>query len=369
MARSNVIGVDASRITVGRLTGTETYTHQLLRAIHDLEPPDQIELYLNANRPPANISLPGRPVCIPFPRLWTHLRLSTEMARRRPGVLFIPAHVVPLIHPRTVVTIHDLGYLFHPETHPANDRRMLDCTTRWSVRAATRVIAISSATKNDLIHRYGVPPEKIDVVHHGVAREFQPAGADEIARVRAQHGLPERYLLSVGTLHPRKNYGRLASAVAELNRSGLDFTLAIAGKRGWMSDQVEREIAEAGAGDRVRMLGYVEDGDLPALYSGAAVYCQPSLYEGFGMPLLEAMACGVPVLAANGSALPEVGGDAALYHDPLGIPELANGLRKLTTNSELRTELIAKGRTRAATFTWEQCAVQTLEILRGVRDA
>jgi glycosyltransferase involved in cell wall biosynthesis len=369
VAQPRAIGIDASRLTVGRLTGTETYTYQLLRAIARLAPPDEFDIYLNTDRPPADMSLPGRPVCIPFPRFWTHLRLSAEMILRRPGTLFVPAHVVPLIHPPTVVTIHDLGYLSHPESHPASALRMLDWTTRWSVRVAKRMIAISNATKLDLIRHYRVPADTIDVVHHGVAPEFRPATRGEIERIRTRYRLPERYLLAVGTVQPRKNYGRLAAAVAALNRDDVDFTLAIAGKPGWMFDQVEREIAASGAGDRVRLLGYVEDRDLPALYSGASVYCQPSLYEGFGMPVLEAMACGVPVLAANTSALPEVGGEAALYHDPLDPAAIADGLRRLIGDSELRTELTIKGATRSAEFTWERCAGQTVEILRRVRDA
>lgn len=366
MARSRVIGIDASRLEVDRLTGTETYTSQLLRALDRLEPPDEIELYLNSPAAPAGQILPGTPICIPFPRLWTHVRLSVEMARRRPGVLFVPAHVVPLIHPRTVVTIHDLGYLAHPDAHPPRDLRMLDWSTRWSARVARRVIAISNATRNDLINHYGVAAGKIEVIHHGVAPEFRPASPQAIDEVRARHRLPARYALALGTIQPRKNYGRLAAAVAQLRREGIDLTLIIAGKRGWLIDRVEREIQDAG--DGARLLGYVEDRDLPALYSGAMVYCQPSLYEGFGMPVLEAMACGVPVLAASGSALPEVGGDAALYHDPFDVAAIAEGLRRLLTDRELRGRLTSSGSARAAAFTWERCAERTLELLRNVRD-
>jgi glycosyltransferase involved in cell wall biosynthesis len=369
MARSRVIGIDASRITVDRLTGTETYTFQLLKALARIAPAEQFELYLNAGEPPKGVELPGAPVCIPFPRLWTHVRLSAEMARRRPGVLFVPAHVVPLIHPRSVVTIHDLGYRVHPESHPADQTRMLDWTTRWSVRSARRVIAISNTTRDDLIEQYGVAPNKIAVIPHGVAAEFRPAAADQIASVRAKYDLPERYILSVGTVQPRKNYDRLAAAVATLTGEHEDATLVIAGKRGWMADRVEREIEDTGAGRRVRMLGYVEDRDLPALYSAAMLYCQPSLYEGFGMPVLEAMACGAPVLAADRSALPEVGGDAALYCDPLDPASIAAGLQALLDGPELRAELSHKGQAHAEPFTWDRCATDTLAVLCAVRDA
>ena len=245
----------------------------------------------------------GEPVCIPFPRLWTHVRLSVEMLRRRPGVLFVPAHVVPALHPPSVVTIHDLGYLHHPEAHPASQRRMLHWSTRWSVFAARRIIAISENTKRDLIRSYRVPEEKIAVIPHGVAAEFAPANAGAVSDVRARYGLGARYVLAVGTVQPRKNLARLAAAVRQLNDNGTRIDLAIAGKQGWLAADVMYEIENERASPFVRLLGYVPDADLPALYTGADVFAMPSLYEGFGMPVLEAMACGVPVVAADRSSL------------------------------------------------------------------
>lgn len=365
MSRHDVIGIDASRVAVKHKTGTETYTFQLLWAIAKIAPPEQFELYLNAKEPPAGLPSIGTPICMPFPRFWTHVRLSAEMVRRRPSLLFVPAHVAPLIHPRTVVTIHDLGYLVHPESHPAQNRRMLDLSTRWSARTATRLIAISETTKADLVRFYGVPPDRVDVVPHGVSESMKPAPEDEIARVRHELNLPGRYILALGTVQPRKNYGRLAEAVSRLRSQGEEVTLVIAGKRGWMAREVESEIATAGA--PVRLLGYVDDSDLPALYSGAAVYGQPSLYEGFGMPLLEAMACGVPVVAAGRSSLPEVGGDAALYVDPFDPAAIAAGLARVLASENLRRDMAARGKIRAASFTWERTARETLDVFRVAR--
>jgi len=192
--------------------------------------------------------------------------------------------------------------------------------------------------------------------------------SDEIESIRTHFDLPLRYVLAVGTIQPRKNYGRLARAVAALNRRGNALTLVIAGKRGWLADQVQRDIAESGIGDRVRVLDYVEDRALPSLYAGAAVFCQPSLYEGFGLPVVEAMACGAPVVASNNSSLPEVAGDAALLVDPLDSDALASGIARVLEDSVLHAELVDRGRIRSASFTWQSCAEKTLRVLRTVRE-
>jgi len=363
---SEVIGIDASRATVERLTGTETYSFELIKALTELNTDQRFELYVNAKTPPDRLPSLGEAICIPLPRLWTHGRLSIEMVRRRPGVLFVPAHVVPFIHPRTVVTIHDLGYLEHPDAHPPGDLRVLDWSTRWSVRSATKIIAISQTTKTDLIRHYRVPSDKIQVVPHGVSGSLCAASPDEMARMREKYSLPERYVLAVGTVQPRKNLARLAEAVLKLNAGCEQIELVIAGKRGWLADEVEREIAKSGASHIIRMLGYVADGDLPALYSGAKVFCQPSLYEGFGMPVLEAMACGTPVVAANRSSLPEIGGEAAMYADPFSVDALALALSRVIKEKELRAQMIGRGLLRVQDFTWNRTATRTLAILQEV---
>ncbi len=366
MNHSDVIGIDASRLSVKRLTGTETYSFELIKALARLESDRKFELYFNSASPPDRLPALGEAICIPFPRLWTHVRLSVEMARRRPGVLFVPAHVIPIVHPRSVVTIHDLGYLEHPETHPPGDLRMLDWSTRWSIRAATKVIAISQATKNDLQQHYRVPSDKIRVVHHGVSESLQPATRDEVAQVRLKYALTERYVLAVGTVQPRKNLARLAEAVLALNCSGERIELVVAGKPGWLSNVVERDISTSGASGNVRLLGYVEDRDLAALYTGAEVFCQPSLYEGFGMPVLEAMACGTPVVAANRSSLPEIGGDAAIYADPFSADSIAQTLSRVLAEPELRQNMIGRGLLRVRDFTWNRTATQTMNVLQEV---
>ena len=289
-----------------------------------------------------------------------------------PQVLFVPAHVVPPIHPpRTVVTIHDLGYLYYPEAHTPSARLYLDGSTRYSARAARRIIAVSDATKRDLVARYGVPARKICVVLHGVDPEFRHVtDPTAVAAAAARYGLDNArpYLLFVGTLQPRKNLGLLIEAFAQL-RGGWDPAggvlprLALGGKKGWLYDTLFAQVRQLGLEDDVRFLGYVADGDLPALYSGAAAAVLPSLYEGFGLPALEAMACGTPLLAANASSLPEVTGDAALLVDPRDAGAWTAALDRVLHDPELRADLRWRGTERAAQFTWARTAAETLAVL------
>lgn len=358
-----VIGIDASRLSVSQRTGTEHYTYEILRAMAAIAPDEAIRLYLNAPLLPQGLNLPWEVRSIPFPRFWTHGRLSYEMLRQPPELLWVPAHVIPLIHPPSVVTIHDLGYLHAPETHTKQRRRELHLTTRWSVKTARHIIAISETTKRDLVERYHVAPLKISVAPHGVSDRFVRATQAEIAELRHRRALPGPFILAVGTVQPRKNYAALARMVAKLRASGLPHTLVIAGKQGWMSKQVIDEIAGDGNTGLVRFLGYLDDADLPALYSAADIVAFPSRYEGFGLPAIEAMACGTPVVVSNRGALPEVAANAALHADPADEDEFASALRRGILNSELRDGLIERGLLRAQEFTWERSARLTLSVL------
>jgi glycosyltransferase involved in cell wall biosynthesis len=387
------IGIDASRIAVAARTGTEHYTYELLAALARCDRRTRYTLY--CNQPPATLPPLGPNFGlrrIPFPRLWTHARLSAELLAHAPDVLFVPAHVLPLGAPlrrgtRTVVTIHDLGYLHFPEAHTRAHRLYLRLSTLWSAHAATQLIAVSSATRDDLVRLARVPATKIAVVHHGLSERFRPVeDLATITTVLERYGLRERetgrpgdqetplaYFLYVGTIQPRKNLMRLIEAFAQVTQATdpnlqstiCNLKLVIAGKRGWLTESIERRAAELGVSEQVRFAGYVADDDLPALLSGALAFVFPSLYEGFGMPVLEAMACGAPVLASNTSSLPEVAGDAALLVDPADTTALAGGLTRLAVDAELRAELHARGLARAAAFTWDRCAAETLAVLRG----
>ncbi len=281
-------------------------------------------------------------------------------------MLFVPSHVVPIIHPRrTVVTIHDLGYLYYPQAHTRGSRFYLHISTLFSVRAARRVIAISEATKRDLVDKYKVPGQKIKVIYHGRDPLFQPVTDQaKIREVVTRYSISQPYCIHVGTLQPRKNLGLLVEAWDVL-RQNMESPpqLLLAGRRGWLYSSLLESIRARGLGDLIKLADYVEREDLPALYSGAVAMTFPSLYEGFGLPPLEAMSCGTPVLASNTSSLPEVIGDAGILLDPQDPVAWADALRRVIADPQLRVEMSRKGLERAAQFTWERCARETLAVL------
>jgi glycosyltransferase involved in cell wall biosynthesis len=380
MSEAPHIGIDASRVAVAARTGTEHYTYELLAALARIDRTSRYTLYCNqrpAALPPLGPNFALRQIA--FPRLWTHARLSAELALHPPDVLFIPAHVLPLGAPirrrtRTVVTIHDMGYLHFPAAHTRQQRAYLRLSTLWSARAADHLIAISGATRDDLVRYAGARPDKISVIHHGLSERFRPVEDPErIAAARARYGIGERYFLYLGTVQPRKNLERLIEAFASAGvsnptpqRPAPSPQLVIAGKKGWLTEAIERRAADLGLAGRVIFTGYMPDDDVPALLSGALAFVFPSLYEGFGMPVLEAMACGAPVLTSTTSSLPEVAGDAALLADPADTAAIAAGLARLASDPQLRGELRARGLQRAAQFTWARCAEQTLAVLRSL---
>ena len=365
-----LIGIDASRTVLARRTGTERYALEITRALIEADPDQPFVLYFN-QPPPADLLPRGPNVrwrVIPAPRLWTLGRLSVEMAQRPPDVLFVPAHSLPPILPRaSVATIHDLGYLHFPDEHPRTQRWLRRLSNRWSAARAGRVIAISRATRDDLVRYDRIRSGKITVVHHGLSPIFRPLDGPIVDAVRERLGLRDPYLLFVGTLQPRKNLGRLLAAVDRIADAHPTVTLALVGAIGWHSNRLQQALGRLRARERVRVLGYADDADLPALMNGALALALPSLYEGFGLPALEAMACGTPVLASTTSSLPEVVGEAGLLVDPLDVDAIADGLKRLIVDESLRQELRRRGLARAATFTWQRAARETLAVLRDAR--
>jgi len=370
-----LIGIDASRATAARRTGTETYSLYVIRELLALGAAHRFRLYFN-QAPPAGLFSDGAEWCtMPFPRLWTHIRLAGEMLAHPPDLLFVPSHVLPLIHPRrSVVTIHDLGYHVYPEAHTLSQNLYLRWSTRYNARAASRVVADSEATRRDLVRWYGIAADKITVVYPGRDEGLgRVVDAEVLAGVRARYGLADAYLLYVGTLQPRKNLVRLVQAFASLlgshssePQSPANLQLVLAGQKGWLYDEILAEAGKLGLGGRVVATGYVPDKDLPALLSGALAFVFPSLYEGFGLPVLEAMACGTPVVCSNTSSLPEVAGEAALMVDPQDTEALAEALWRIVSDEGLRRTLVERGYERVGRFSWRRCAQEVLEVLEAV---
>lgn len=358
------IAIDASRITRRNRTGTENYALQLLRHLLALESQHHYSLYFR-DVPPLGLLHPQpnwTEHVIPWRRMWTHLRFASALWKTRPALTFVPAHTLPRYFPgKAVVTVHDLGYLYFPDAHPTKERRYLDWSTAFSARRATLVLADSQATQADLIQHYHIPSEKIRVVYPGVDESLQPVtDPQRLASVRAQYGISERYLFFLGTLQPRKNIERLVKAYARwcVRFNVSDVQLVLSGNVGWLYQEAwTADIAG------VHLTGYVADEDIATLYSGAIAFLFPSLYEGFGFPVLEAMRCGIPVVCANTSSLPELVEDAALLVDPLNVDAMALAIQRVVVDEALRQDLINKGYHQAAQFTWQHTAERTLAVL------
>ncbi len=359
------IAIDASRTTRRQRTGTENYALQLLRHLLAVENnPHHFTLYFR-DEPSPGLFQPApnwSARVIPWPRMWTHLRFAAELWRKRPAVTFVPAHTLPRFFPgKAVVTVHDLGYLHFPDAHPDKERRYLDWSTAFSARRSTLILADSQATADDLSQHYTIPADKIRVVYPGYDEELAPiTDPDVLAAARAKYALPERYLFFLGTLQPRKNIARLVQGFAQWRSQSeeQDVHLVLGGQAGWLYQEAWTADVE-----NVILTGYVADEDVAALYSGALALVFPSLYEGFGFPVLEAMRCDTPVLCANTSSLPELAGDAAVLVDPEDVEAIANGIGQLVSNAELRRQLVKKGRIQSEKFTWAQAAQQTLAVL------
>lgn len=357
------IAVDASRAGATARTGTEWYSFELLRALIGLDDRPPLTLY---HRSTPDAALDGPHVhhkLIRQRRLWTHVGLSRAMRRDKPPALFVPSHVVPGIHPpASVVTIHDLGYLAEPAAHPARTRRMLDLTTRWNARVARQIIAISGQTRDDLVEHYGTDPDKITVIHSGVDHaRFRVLDDPVVHKVTSRLGIDRPYIFFLSTVQPRKNLVRLIEAFEALDDA--DTLLVIAGASGWLSRAIEERIVGSFASERIRRLGTVADDDVPALYNGARVFALPSLYEGFGMGVLEAMACGCPVVTSNRSSLPEVAGDAAVLVDPFDVASIHDGIVQAISRSE-RERLVRAGLRRARQFEWRRTASETQTVIQ-----
>lgn len=304
---------------------------------------------------------------------WRLSVLASQLSRRAfyeqrlpPGQIYhATEHLLPYLRRPTVLTVHDLIFERYPHHHKWSNRLFLAVGMRLFVRAANRIIAVSQQTKHDLLELYQTPAAKITVIYQGIDPSFAPATTTAIHRVQEQYtlraadGTLRPYLLMVGTLEPRKNHVTAMRALLRLKAAGFPHCLVVVGGEGWLFAPIQKQVAALGLGNDVQFTGYVPATDLTALYSGATAVLQPTYYEGFGFPVLEAMACGAPVICSNVSSLPEAAGDAALFIAPTDDEALAAAIQQLIVEPNLAENLRGRGKQRAASFRWERCAAET----------
>ena len=379
-----IVGIDASRVPTRTRTGTETYSRELITHLLPLlaDAGHRVRLYTRSRLEPAMLGVNRWPAHVDvrhlsWPRLWTHLALAAELWRHPPDVLFIPAHVVPLTPPPglpIVVTVHDLGYEHFPEAHPRAQRWYLRWSTRHNVRRAHRILVDSQATKQDLVHVYQVPADRVTVVYPGYVPPPRP-DTDAVRAVRRTYGIESPYLIFIGTLQPRKNLVRLLDAFARVQdvpymtvtgERQEPVHLVLVGKPGWLPEPILQRAHQPDVHDRVHLLGYLPEAEKLALLAGAVGLVFPSLFEGFGFPVLEAQALGVPVLVSRTSSLPEVAGEAALYVAPESTEDIAAGIRRLLQEPDLRAQLQRRGYTNVKRFSWQRAAETVVRILEDV---
>ncbi|MGC9469391.1 MAG: glycosyltransferase family 4 protein [Anaerolineae bacterium] len=369
------IYVDVSA-AVHRRAGLGRYAESLAHALMQ-RIPERLALFYNREHgiePLAGLDgLPANTVALGYKPwrmlVWMGQAARIPFNRLVPGAAIFHATehlLMPLRGIPTVLTVHDLIPQLLPEHHKPLNRWYLRWTMPLYCRRADHIIAVSEATRRDLIDLYQLPPEKITVIHEAAAPRFRPQPLAAQERVRDAYGLPERFLLYVGTIEPRKNLERLLGAWTPLYQEGTVPPLVLVGKRGWLSDGFFESLEASPARSGVILTGYVPDADLPAIYSAATAFVWPSLYEGFGLPPLEAMACGTPVVCAKASSMPEVVGDAALLFAPEDEAALRAALRRIVGDGELREALRERGFTRAAAFSWARTAEQTVRVYEGI---
>ncbi|MBK8906122.1 MAG: glycosyltransferase family 4 protein [Anaerolineaceae bacterium] len=376
-----IIGIDVtSALTQGG--GIGRYTRELVQALATVD--DQNNYRLFSAKPPAQLPVPD-----PLPqtknfshqpaplderwlyRLWYRLRLPlpVQWVAGQLDLFHSPDFVLPPVNGRipTLLTVHDLSFVHFPHVFPERLVNYLNQVVPWSIGRATHILADSEATRQDLLSIWQVPPEKVTVLYSGVHERFQPVeDAAMVTAVRQKYQLHDwPYILSVGTLQPRKNYQMLIRAFAAL-ADKVPHHLVIIGGKGWLYDEMLAEVERQDLTGRVHFIGFVDDADLPAFYSEADLFAFPSLYEGFGLPLLEAMGCGTAVLTSNSSSLPEVAGDAARQLPPQDEAAWTETLHTLLLDADLRHQLVQAGFAQVRRFSWKASAQELLKIYQHV---
>ena len=357
------------------VTGRERGMQGLLDALARLDTVNDYYLFVRPGnrrlfqRPESNFhTVVVRLPSLPSRRLWQLGHLYLARWAHRLDVIDLPESPMPgFLSKRAVAMVHDITPVLFPSFLLAKGRLFYQRALAFGARHLGRITVPSQCTKDDLVRHLSADPERVTVVSRGVDPRFQPAQHFEpMAAVKRRHHLPDRFILYVGTLEPRKNLPRLIGAYRRLREEGVRHGLVIAGARGWLCDDVFEAAGRDGLGEHVVFTGHVNEDDLLALYQSADVFAYPSLYEGFGLPVLEAMACGVPVVCSDRGSLPEVAGDAALLVDPTDEPALAAALVRALHDEDLRREMVARGLRRAGEFTWDRVARSFLLVYREV---
>ncbi len=368
-----LIGYDANEANVEKRVGSGQYAYEILVHLAKIIGADQLSIFLK-NQPRLDFQQPTENITYrifgPKP-LWTQFALPVHLFLDRPrlDVFFSPAHYAPRFSPcPTVITIHDLSYLKFPQYFLKKDLQQLKNWTAYSVKKAQHIITPSQSAKNDVVSFYNYPANKVTAIPHGFNKERFTANIDQnkITQVKQTYGISKDYILYLGTLQPRKNIIWLLDAFAPVSKAKPDITLVIAGKKGWLFEEIFKHVKELNIEHRVLFTDYVPDDVVQYLYAGALLYILPSLYEGFGMPLVEAMACGTLVAGSNVSSIPEVIGPGWLF-DPENVNEMTKTiLDVLTLSKDERQKRQKASIAFANTFSWEKAADATLGVLKNV---
>jgi glycosyltransferase involved in cell wall biosynthesis len=350
------IGYDAS--SLGARAGIGRYSRELLRALASCEPEHEYVLL-------------NRPRYMPSRVLWMQGQLPLQLRAGTLDLCHFTNYHAPVMRGRPfVVTLHDLSLMSMPGLHPRRRVALGRALIRSAVRSARAIVTPSQSVRAEAIHLLDLDPGRVHVVHEAPAAAFRPIDATaELESTAARYGLRPGFLLAIGTLEPRKNLRLLLAAFQRLRRQGFDEPLVLCGAPGWRNDDLMRQIREQGADASIRLLGYVADVDLPRLLNLAGAFVYPSLYEGFGLPVLEALACGTPTVTSNHGALQEIAGDAALHADPGSLEDLTRSVSTALFDTSIRGHLRNAGLRRAAQFTWADAAHRTAALYRQTAGA
>lgn len=367
------IAVHGSHLCQEREDGNQTYILNLFRSIREIDKVNQYTFYYNkpSNKKVEAPNFEHKVQQAPF--MWTQRVFPFLLRRDKPDVLFMPIQMLPFLkakNQKSVVTIHDLAFLLYPETFPAKDAFLHKLYVREAITKADHLIAITEATKQDIIKFYKINPDKITVVYHGVDKDrfrlMQEGEENLVADVKSKYNITKPYILYIGNVQPRKNIQGLIKAYQKLRKTtDHNYQLVIAGAKAWLVEDVMKEIGDDYREDII-FTGRFEDAELSPLLWGSDLFVLPSFYEGFGLPILEAMACGVPTVVSNTPSLVEVGGEASLSFDPHNIDDMAKVLDNIISNPDLRQKMRVQGLERVSEFSWNRCAKETIQVIKEV---